>query len=57
MVTIAAVTELDDEMSEKFIALRRQPRIEESARAHVPAEETRAALVAAAPSHHARTPG
>ena len=37
-------------MSEKFIALRRQPRIGEAERMHAPAEETRAALVAATPT-------
>lgn len=36
-------------MSVKFIALRREPRIDKSQRVHVPAEETRAALLAAAP--------
>lgn len=37
-------------MSEKFIALRRQPRLDETQWAHAPAEDTRAALMAAAPA-------
>lgn len=37
-------------MSEKFVALRRQPRIAKSQRAPASAAETRAALVAAAPA-------